>query len=801
MPIHFTQLPPELADAALRAPVVTPNERLAREVNAACNQRQIDLGHRAWPKPRATSLRRYLRTRFDAAAADVELLSSEAELLLWRDTAPGDAHHLAEWAAEAWALALAYCIDRKASAFGETANSRLFQRWAARFDAELKANGWLTEAQLADAAMAQGEVLHLLAFERMEPQAAAYFARVGRAGGEVHKHAPTPSPAHDERRVRLNSRAGEVCAAAQWARQVLMADGQARVGVVFPYLTDAYHAIDHAFGVEFSDAPDAFDLSGGLPLAQQPVWRAADALLEHLILPPEEALERPAGTPFLELPEDLNELLPRAPQWANGQRPFADWVALFNEILERANWGAKAGSGQFQALQDIVDSLGRYRRLAQNPAVDAAQARQTLKDLLNTQVFAPQRRSAPIQVLGYLETTGMTFSHLWVAGLSDSAWPHAPSPNPLIPLQRQQAAGIPRLDHDSEREFAEQRLAHWRSACQAFVASWSEEDTDGRHECSPQIKSLPEAPINQLLADYRDKRHPALAELPSFNLVEVAPPDQASGYQGDIRAGTALIQDQAKCPFRAWAIHRLKLGTQIAEEPFADAMTRGTLVHDAFLFLYQNHPRPLSDAAVQSAADAAVKENLKGRPRVFQALEKKRMANILRAWLKVEAGQPEFSVVGLEQETKLTLPGAEFRMRIDRINQDHATGAKLVIDYKTGNVSVNQMTGDRLVEPQLPMYALTDDNIKAVLVAKVGDEEVQLRGWSGDGIELGKTPDEGWESLRRRWRDQVQSLTNEFRSGEANVAPYNPGNAQNPVGCRYCHLLSLCRRDAFRTAS
>ena len=236
MPIHFTQLPPELADAALSAPVVTPNERLAREVNAACNQRQIDLGHRAWPKPCAMSLRRYLRTRFDAAAADVELLSGEAELLLWRDTAPSETHHLAEWAAEAWALALAYRIDVKASAFGETANSRLFQRWAARFDAALRANGWITEAQLADAAMAQGEVLHLLAFERMEPQAAAYFARVERAGGQVRKHAaiPSPSPSHDESRVRLNSRPQEISAAAQWARQVLMADGQARVGGVFP---------------------------------------------------------------------------------------------------------------------------------------------------------------------------------------------------------------------------------------------------------------------------------------------------------------------------------------------------------------------------------------------------------------------------------------------------------------------------------------------------------------------------------------------------------------------------------------
>ncbi|MCY3640928.1 MAG: PD-(D/E)XK nuclease family protein [Gammaproteobacteria bacterium] len=800
MPIHFTQLPADLVDAALSSPVITPNERLAREVNAACNQRQIDLSRRAWPKPRAMSLRRYLRTGFDAVETDVELLSGEAELLLWRDTAVGSTRHLAEWAAEAWALALTYSIDREAPAFGETANGRLFQRWATRFDAELQAKGWITEAQLGDVAAAQGEDLHLLAFERIEPQAAQYFARVKRAGGRVHQHTPIASPAVDQRRVQLNSQAGEISAAAQWARQVLMSDSQARIGVVFPYLTDTYHAIDHAFGVEFSDAPDAFDLSGGLSLAQQPVWRAADKLLEHLIQPPEEAPERPARTPFLEVPENPVQLLPSVREWRGEERSFAAWVTSFKETLLGAGWGANAGSSQFQAQQSIGDCLDRYRRLPHSADIDAALALRTLRDLLSTKVFAPQRRPAPVQVLGYLETTGLTFTHLWVGGLSDSAWPQAPSPNPLIPMRLQQAAGIPRLDHDSERDFAGQRLAHWRSACQFFTASWSGEDADGQHDCSPLIKSLPDAPIDQVLHNHRHRRHPALAESPPFDQVEVAPPDRASPYEGDVRAGTALIQDQAKCPFRAWATHRLKLRAENAEEPFADALTRGSLVHDAFLFLYQDHQRPFSEGAVQGAVEAAVSKHLGATPNLYQTLEKQRVARILTAWLDLEANHPQFTVTGLEQDAELTLPGARFRMRIDRINQEHATDAKIVIDYKTGAVSTNQMIGERLIEPQLPMYALTDDDIEAVLVAQVGDEDVRLVGWSSAGIQLGKTPQKGWENLRRRWRTQVQSLIDEFRDGEARVDPYNPGNSQNPPGCHYCQLLSLCRRDAFGTA-
>ena len=745
------------------------------------------------------SLRRYLRKGFDAQAADVELLSSEAELLLWRDTAPNETAHLAEWAAEAWALTQAYRIDCKAPAFGETANGRLFQRWAVRFQAKLEARGWITEAQLADVATARSDVLHLLAFERIEPQAAEHFTRVEQAGGRIHPHKPIPSPAKDQRRVQLNSQAGEISAAAQWARQVLMADGQARIGVVLPYLTDAYQAIDHAFGVEFADAPNAFDLSGGLPLAQQPVWRAAEALLERLLQPPQEILESWKFTPFLELPQSLEKLVQRDPNWTLEERPFAAWVASFRRILVQVQWSANAGSEQFQAAQSIQRCLDRYSCLTHSPVLGPESARRTLQDLLDTQVFAPQRQAAPIQVLGYLETTGLSFTHLWVAGLSDSEWPLTPSPNPLIPLKLQQAASIPRLNHDGERDFAQNRLAHWRTACGSFIASWSNEGTDGPHDCSPLIKPLFLADIDQVVTRYRQRRHPALSEFKPVKLEAHSDPDQASKHHDPIQAGTGLIQDQAKCPLRGWAIHRLKLRPPTALEPFADALTRGSLVHDALFRLYNDGPPPpfadatdqtASEVAVQAAVKGAVEERLGGKPDLFKALEEKRLAKVLNAWLKAEAEHANFTVVGLEQATSLTMDGAQFRLRIDRVNEDPDTGAQVVIDYKTGTLSIRGMVGERLVEPQLPMYALSDDKIEAVLVAQVGNEEVRIDGWSAEGISLGKTPSAGWEPLRERWREQVQSLIDEFRSGHAAASPHNT------QVCRYCHLPSLCRINA-----
>ena len=787
MPIHFTQLPPELADAALREPVVTPNERLAREAAAACNQQQIDLGRRAWPRPRVASLRRYLHTRFDAAAAGAEVLSSEAELLLWRDTAEPNSLHLAEWAAEAWALALNWRIDAASSAFEATANGRLFRRWAARFRSELNANNWISAAELADAALPEAGDLHLLGFERIEPQTADLLARVERAGGWVHHHEATEFPALSERRVRLESQAEEISAVAQWARQTLVADGAARIGVVFPYLAAAYHAIDHAFGVEFADAADAFDISGGLPLTEQPAWRSAEMLLVHMLDPANPAPEPLARAPFLDLRSPLG-LEP-----AHGRQPFAAWVARFHSLLRQARWGAAAGSVQHQAQERIADCLDRYSTLSQRPSITAPEALRTLKDLLSAQEFAPERPSAPIQVLGYLETTGLQFSHLWVAGLSDANWPQGPAPNPLIPMELQRQRGIPRIDHSSEGAFAQQRVQHWRTACQHLNASWFPAEAEGSQACSALIRPLPEVPIDAVLGRHRRRHHPWLAQAPEPASEEV-PPDRATPQDGEIRGGTALVRDQAECPFRAWAVHRLGLQAEQSVERFPDALARGTVVHAAFHKLYRDHGLPFSDNDVSNVVQATVAEQLAHTPARFRANERSRIEAIIHAWLRHEAKRPEFSVIGLERDTELAMPGAQFRLRIDRIDQDATTGAKIVIDYKTGAVSVNRLVDERLVEPQLPMYALTDDGIHAVLYARVGDAEIKLAGWSDDDLTPGRSPEGGWERLRKRWREQIAALIEEFRSGDAKVAPHHPQT------CRYCHLPSLCRVNAFTAA-
>ena len=800
MPLHFTQLPPSLIDAAGADQILTANERLAREFTAAYDARQVELGRNAWPQPKVASIDHHWRRQFGAraSASAPELLSGEAEMLLWRELAGVQQAHLAELAVEAWRLAHSWRIDLDADLHPPTAGALFFQRWARRFHQRLQQDGLITHAQLPDHIGIGTATLHLLGFDQLNRQQADFFARCATAGIGVHHHQPRSTPAQTERRVQFDQRADEIRAAAQWSRQILNADPSARIGIVFPYLTEAYHPVSHAFRVEFTDAPNAYDIAGGASLADQPVWRSAERLLEHLAAPALASRESVLKAPFLNL--GLNRLAAWEavpPQ----QQSLAQWVCGFAAKLRRAGWGRNAGSVQRQALQTIAKRLDRYAELAQLPAIDHQQALQTLGELLAQSPFAAERPSAPILALGYLETTGLHFSHLWVAGMTDTGWPMSRPANPLLPLPLLRRRDVPRIDPAAEVEFARRRLDQWRNSCRHLVASWASEDDGEQHECSALIESFQKAQAADVVSQHRRLWHPWLTELPRVEL-QPAPPDQATRRDEEkLSGGATLLRDQALCPFKAWATHRLQLRPPPSADGLPDASVRGLLVHRALFALYDGNAAPFSATDLSTAAAAAIDEHIADTPEIYRQNEHERLVALLERWLEYEAGRSDFVVVGLEQEVTLTLAGTQFNLRVDRIDRDEATNRLIIIDYKTGEVLPKRLLDDRLTEPQLPMYALTDESTGAVLFAKVSAEEAKLDGFAKQELGVGRPVEKlvefaqrkrPWEGLTGQWRNQLEQLLQEHRCGRAEVDPYpNPQSA-----CRYCHLPALCRINA-----
>jgi len=137
----------------------------------------------------------------------------------------------------------------------------------------------------------------------------------------------------------------------------------------------------------------------------------------------------------------------------------------------------------------------------------------------------------------------------------------------------------------------------------------------------------------------------------------------------------------------------------------------------------------------------------------------------------------------------------------------------MLIDYKTGYCSTSKWQGERLEEPQLPLYSITmagvegmaedvvegtaGDGIQSLAFARINIDQQGFVGISAQdgvapgiyGIENSRGWDASlsWSDINSQWQQALESLATEFTEGLASVEP-----AQNNT-CQFCQLHSLCR--------
>jgi RecB family exonuclease len=256
----------------------------------------------------------------------------------------------------------------------------------------------------------------------------------------------------------------------------------------------------------------------------------------------------------------------------------------------------------------------------------------------------------------------------------------------------------------------------------------------------------------------------------------------APAIVGPARGGTRILVDQAACPFRAFACHRL--GAQALErpEPGLGAPERGKLLHEMMARLWSE----LKDQATLEA---------------IEPVERERLAAVARAWLDVERDRAPFEVVKLEEPMTLCAGDLQIQGRIDRMDRILDGGGLAIIDYKTGaNAVQSAWLGERPDDCQLPLYALAagDADVRAVAFARLRVGEL---GFAGNARDPGLLPEvktvdkqrtkvsaASWEALLAAWREETARLGTSFAAGEAGVDP-----KRMLVTCQRCDLQPLCR--------
>ena len=768
-----------------------------------------------------------------------------------------------------WQLLYDWRISPESLDYYPDEQTRLFVTWSWHFEELCRQARGLSAAELGallGGALQDGTIvpprrIRLAGFDSLTPQQQRLRENLAEAGCDIEEWHEAEQTAAT-RRLALHTREQEYLAAADWAREQLAAHPGARLAIVSARLQEDRDGLERSLRQVLDPAgflpgrPPAplFNVSLGRPLSEYP-------LVAHLLLGLRLAMDKPLSlhelgvllrSPFIGghagewlqragLDRRLREhgrpwlrraeLLYQAHRQSEGDAAYCPalvarlrqlqdlldtlpredspnaWAGHLLKLIDTLGWPGEQppDSSEYQQIGRLRDLISEFSTLARVRSVfRLGEAVSRLAQLCEETEFQPQAPDTPVQVLGMLEAAGLRFDGIWILGMDDQAWPPAPSPDPLIPVSLQREDDMPHASAERELHFARQIMERLARAAPQLWVSHALRDDDRELRPSPLIHELPEADA----ADPAGIQNPLYlaaargpAPLPLSAVDKVQVPTQPTG-------GSGLLADQAACPFKAVAHHRLY--TRALPEPSyaPDPRLIGNMVHQLLERIWQHlrdsqglHACPPDelDALVQKLAAQTLEDLARQRPDLygsaFRSLEKMRLGELALAWLAYERRrEAPFRVVGFEQDVQTELVGLPLRARIDRIDELE-DASRVIIDYKTGSrVGTDSWTGERPDEPQVPLYCISHPRVSAGLLAQVNRRQLKMHGLAraehiAPGVHAYQAsadiPD--WDALLGHWRSQLELLAREILDGLARVSP------KDAKACEYCDLPAFCR--------
>jgi ATP-dependent helicase/nuclease subunit B len=839
------------------ATVITASRRLARELSGQFHSIQTDRGRAVWTRPDVLPLEALLDRMWGdwlSRYADENgpvLLNAAQEQMLWEQVIRDSPHgasllqirETARQAVESWRLVVEYRLPMDGS-FEASEDWAAFAGWWREFRRRTNESGWLERARLADflrekiaaQQLPRPTEIFIAGFDEMTPQQTKFLDALGK-WRTIETRSCSPSP----KRRKLRDTSAEMRAAALWARRLIEADPQTRIGIVVaPDLTRSRAKMERildqvlAAGSNGKDRDRPFHLSIGPALEEYPVVRAALLALEFasatLTLPRVGMLLR---SPFLAGAEkewskraQLDAKLRRKGRWdvsisdlieevgscpdllrvlrrakkqlrkiATEQSPD-DWKRSMEDLLEAFGWpGDRApSSSEFQiiaAWRGLLSELGAMDLTAMR--MNFAQVLDWLHWQAAKTRFQVEDEGAPVQVMGMLEAAGLRFDHLWILGLHDEALPAAANPNPFIPISLQRAYRMPHSSADRELAFASSLMERLIASAPDVILSYPE--TEGDRALAPSPLLADGEWTNDIAAPGNDW---IIAMRASSVFEEIADAVGPALAQSGSTGGSSLFKDMAACPFRAFSKHRLAARPLEETDLGLSYRDRGTTVHKALEFVWRElgSRARLAELTLEDLqtliARAAGEAVAKLGPGIGRDLEKQRLQKLLTEWLEIERSRPEFSVAGNEMESVVEVGGLQVKTRADRVDE-LPDGRRIILDYKTGQLKARGWEGERPDEPQLPLYCATSDHrIGGAAFAMIRTGELRFRGLTASDVSLPAMtrmpidPPIPFDLQLAEWRRVLETLAERFRAGDAQVDP-------KPGACDNCGLRTLCR--------
>jgi probable DNA repair protein len=428
-------------------------------------------------------------------------------------------------------------------------------------------------------------------------------------------------------------------------------------------------------------------------------------------------------------------------------------------------------STEYQLFNKYQQASSEFNCLAQTrDKINATDAILDLKKWLSQVVFQAQSAKTPIQILGSLEAEGLYFDAAWVLGMTDNFLPMPLNSPRFIPSSIAQQHQIPHSSFALIAKDAQDTLNNLINLSDKVIFSYAKTHFENEQRPSPLLIFNTEN--SALKHTYQSIVLNTLADAKAKPLKDK-----------QVHGGVGILKNQMACAFSGYA-HRLN--TLSFDEPHIglNRLEQGNIIHTTLQYFYQEITSQAEllvldevklDALIQEKIDNAIKYYAESG---FKNNEKIRISKIIHQFIETDKKREVFTVLSTEESVGVDIAGLKFTTRLDRLDEIKG-GDKVIFDYKIGKPSVSNWKGEAIKEPQLPIYAVTNDT-QGIAFIQLNADKVSTK-----GIFRGEETSE-WNAQIDHWQEILESASNNFQNGIATVLP-------NKTACDYCDFDALCR--------
>ena len=297
-----------------------------------------------------------------------------------------------------------------------------------------------------------------------------------------------------------------------------------------------------------------------------------------------------------------------------------------------------------------------------------------------------------LQVLGFMESRGLSFKNVFIVSMSDSVVPNVREINPLIPKE---VINLLNMGY-SERESDIQKYQFYGliSGAKSVSLIYPNDNVNIRSRFIEELvwkkqyetKLLKSVTVNNAVLS---------AKLFSNNKPEIVKTDEIKKYLLNFKYSATNIDAYMKCKLLFYYKYVLKLGEQTDYDDDYENINIGNCVHD---FLNETFHSGLTKEMLigmdknvyEKKLDDKINEYFKngktGKMYLLRKLLKKKLNDFMKAEIKRDFKQ----VLDTEKDfsSKVEVNGTKYNLvsRMDRIDENE-DGTISIIDYKTGNAA------------------------------------------------------------------------------------------------------------------